>query len=191
MTYNYLVILQNTNRRLVDRFSILLSTTSAALFLMEYFSAADKRLIQLPGALLILLLVGWNLYRSGKRNKRVTYSYILFLTAILWASMPWLPWLSLLFLVLALLERQAKKNLEIGFADDRIVFNTIPRKQYGWDEFSNIVLKDNLLTLDFRNNKLFQRETVEDDEDEDDADEEEFNAYCRVQLEKRQESLIP
>jgi hypothetical protein len=41
-------------------------------------------------------------------------------------------------------------------------------------------LKDGLLTLDFSNNKVVQRE-IEDDE-EDDADEEEFNNFCRNQL---------
>jgi phosphoribosylformylglycinamidine (FGAM) synthase PurS component len=42
------------------------------------------------------------------------------------------------------------------------------------------VLKDNLLTLDFTNNRLLQLE-VEDDE-ESEADEEEFNEYCQKQL---------
>jgi hypothetical protein len=44
------------------------------------------------------------------------------------------------------------------------------------------VLRDGLLTLDFTNNRILQRE-VEDDED-DDADEDEFNDYCRKQLAK-------
>jgi len=43
------------------------------------------------------------------------------------------------------------------------------------------VLKDGLLTLDFKNNRLMQKE-IADDEDEDDADEEEFNTWCRDQL---------
>ena len=47
--------------------------------------------------------------------------------------------------------------------------------------FNNVVLKDGLLTLDFKSNRLMQRE-VADDDDEDDADEEEFNAYCRSRL---------
>jgi hypothetical protein len=61
---------------------------------------------------------------------------------------------------MGLMERQAKKNLEIGFSENSIVFNSFPRKAYGWNDFTNIVLRDNLLTLDFANNKLFQRETI-------------------------------
>ncbi|WP_315814501.1 hypothetical protein [Paraflavitalea speifideaquila] len=39
-----------------------------------------------------------------------------------------------------------------------------------------------MLTLDFVNNRILQRE-IEDDED-DEADEDEFNAWCRKQLNK-------
>jgi hypothetical protein len=37
--------------------------------------------------------------------------------------------------------------------------------------------------MDFKDNRLFQKEVV-DDEEEDDADEEEFNDYCRARLEE-------
>jgi len=45
-----------------------------------------------------------------------------------------------------------------------------------WAEFSNIVLKDNLLTLDFKNNKLIQVSMVEDQTP---VDEHEFNEFCK------------
>ncbi|HQD11089.1 MAG TPA: hypothetical protein PLQ65_15565, partial [Flavihumibacter sp.] len=83
------------------------------------------------------------------------------------------------FIVMGLLERQAKKNLEIGFDAEQIVFNNFPRKHYGWQDFSNIVLRDNILTLDYTDNRLFQRETIDE---EGDADEDEFNAYCQTRL---------
>jgi len=41
-------------------------------------------------------------------------------------------------------------------------------------------LKDGLLTLDFRDNKLIQKEVIDDDEP--DAPEDEFNDYCRSKL---------
>ncbi|MEO6732734.1 MAG: hypothetical protein ABIN01_16045 [Ferruginibacter sp.] len=48
---------------------------------------------------------------------------------------------------------------------------------YQWNDFSNVVLKDNLLTLDFKNNKLIQ---VNIDEGRTAIDEEEFNYYCKT-----------
>ena len=47
---------------------------------------------------------------------------------------------------------------------------------YAWPAFSNIVLKDNLLTLDFKNNKLIQ---VSTDENKTFVDENEFNDFCK------------
>ena len=44
-----------------------------------------------------------------------------------------------------------------------------------WNEFSNIILKDNLLTLDFKNNKLIQ---VNIDETKVNIDENAFNKFC-------------
>jgi len=175
MVYQYVVTLQNTNRRLIDGFSLLLCGASILLFLLQAILSADKRLLFLLGALLLLAVVGYKAYRSFRLGQPVFYNYPLLITGLLWAAMPFYPWLSGLFLVLGLVERQAKKNLEIGFADDRIVFNSFPRKTYAWSEFTNIVLKDNLLTLDFANNKLFQRETIDE---EGDAEEDEFNEYC-------------
>lgn len=47
---------------------------------------------------------------------------------------------------------------------------------YQWNEFSNIILKDNLLTLDFKNNKLIQ---VSIDEKQKAIDENAFNDFCK------------
>ena len=105
------------------------------------------------------------------------------IAALVWMKMPYYQWLSFVFIILALLEYQAKFAVEIGFSDNEIKFNTLFKKKYNWSDFTNIVLKDGLLTLDFANNKILQRE-IEDDDDEDDADEKEFNDYCQRQLTK-------
>jgi hypothetical protein len=179
MVYQYIVTLQNKNRKLIDTFSLLLILASSLLFLGQYFIASDKPLILLIGALVLMGISSFNAYQSIKLQQPVHYNFLLLMAALVWFTMPFYPWLGALFLVLGLIEKQAKKNLEIGFHYNQIVFNSFPRKQYAWKDFSNIVLKDNLLTLDFANNKLFQRETIDE---EGDAEEEEFNAYCSKQL---------
>ena len=45
--------------------------------------------------------------------------------------------------------------------------------EYQWSEFNNIILKDNLLTLDFKNNKLLQLSISEST-----VDEYSFNTFC-------------
>ncbi|MBE7169687.1 MAG: hypothetical protein INR73_03810 [Williamsia sp.] len=114
----------------------------------------------------------------------MSYSHILMAAGLTWFAVPGLvAWIGLPVLVLALLERPAKLPLEIGFTDDRIVINNLFKKRFHWNDFHNIILKDGLLTLDFKNNKLIQRETLDDDED--DASEDEFNAYCKLRLREK------
>ncbi len=80
----------------------------------------------------------------------------------------------------ALLEAQAKYPLEIGFHAEGVVLNSLFKKKFPWNSFQSVILKDGLLTLDFRNNKIFQKEVLDDDEP--DAEEDEFNDYCRSKL---------
>ena len=116
-----------------------------------------------------------------KSRERVRYRYLLLLAGLGWLGMPFLPWIAVFFLLLSFLEYQTKRPLEIGFDQDRVVINSLIRQRHDWSVFNNIVLKDGLLTLDFKSNRLLQKE-VADDEEEDDADEDEFNAYCRGRL---------
>ncbi len=53
--------------------------------------------------------------------------------------------------------------------------NTIGSTAYRWKVFNNIILKDNLLTLDFKNNKLMQLTVMETGNT---TDEGSFNNFC-------------
>jgi len=177
--FDYVVTLKNPTQKFIDYFSIGTILVSLFLFIAQFLVGEERRWIHGIGSLLILLLFGLGLYKSFVRKQAVFYSHVLLITGVIWASMPYYPWLSIPFIVMGLLERQAKKNLEIGFDAEQIVFNNFPRKYYGWQDFSNIVLRDNILTLDYADNRLFQRETIDE---EGDADEDEFNAYCQTRL---------
>jgi hypothetical protein len=58
----------------------------------------------------------------------------------------------------ALLEKQVKFPQEIAFDEEEIVFNSFPKKKHQWNELNNAILKDGILTLDFKNNRIFQKE---------------------------------
>jgi len=57
-----------------------------------------------------------------------------------------------------------------------------------WSEFSNIILKDSLLTLDFHNNKLLQLSIVEETRP---VDEMAFNHFCHTRLQNITGKIIP
>jgi hypothetical protein len=179
MVYDFVVTLKNNSRKYVDNFSLLLLVISVLLFLREQWLSPNIKITYLFGAIAIIAVIGWNLYQQEKNHKTVFYNNALFLAAIGWVTMPFLSWLFIPFSLLALFEKQAKHPLEVGFTDSHITINTLIRRRHQWRDFNNIVLKDDLLTLDFKNNRLLQRETVDE---EGDAEEDEFNLYCQQQL---------
>ena len=186
MRYKYVVILKKTNERTTDILSVLLCLFSALAFAFNGLqslhpgtSTLSWIALAVSTALLAGLIINLTLNRIKKRQVR--YRYWLLLAAIGWIGLTPLPWLGLVFMALTFLEYQTKRPLEIGFDLDRIVINSLITRRFAWTDFNNIILKDGLLTLDFKSNRLLQRE-VADDEDEDDADEEEFNMFCRERL---------
>ena len=183
MVYQFVVTLRNENSKYIDILSLLLCSFSALFFLREQVLVTLSRtIIYLTGFIFILIVVAWNLYQlKTKKKEKVYYNRALFFAALVWANMPYMQWLVFVFAALGLIERQAKFPLEIGFSDKQVVFNSLLKRKFEWTAFNNVVLKDNLLTVDFKNNTVFQKETIDDDGD---AEEEEFNIYCQEQLSK-------
>lgn len=56
-----------------------------------------------------------------------------------------------------------------------IITKMLSKPVHYWNEFNNIILKDDMLTLDFKNNKLLQLNVVQSDKE---VDEESFNNFC-------------
>ena len=180
MHYKYVVILKRDNDKYIDRISIFLCLISMLAFIIEQIRSAHFNFFLSFAALMIGAGIIINLIGSPKKNTRVRYKTWLLLSGLFWIGMPRLQWLSIFYFAMAFMEYQAKYPLEIGFSDDEIVLNTLFKKIYRWPDLSNVVLKDGLLTIDFKNNRLFQK--VVFDEEEMDADEAEFNTYCQRQL---------
>ena len=181
MVYPYLVILKRESERTLDFISILLCLFSALNFINVQIRAGHFQLLFSVFAAIVLIGMTINIVLNRRTGRQVRYKYWLLIAGLGWVAMPFLPWLGILFFFQSFLEYQVKRPLEIGFSHDRVVVNTLFRRTYAWSDFNNVVLKDGLLTLDFKNNRLLQKEIL-DDEDEDDADEDEFNDYCRQQL---------
>jgi len=180
MVYKYVVVLKNLHNRYIDLLGLLLSFISAVCFARELTLANKVGVAYLIGLVFVTAVIIYNLVQTARKRK-VYYSRALLIAALVWMKMPYWQWLAFIFIVLALLEYQAKYAVEIGFADDQVVINSLFKRKYRWDQFNNIILRDGLLTLDFTSNRVLQRE-IEDDEDEEDADEREFNEYCQRQL---------
>ena len=72
------------------------------------------------------------------------------------------------------------RKLIVHINPDQIIYPSFPKKIIDWNEISNIILKDDLLTIDFKNNKIIQQLT---ENTERPVNEKEFNDFCKSHLE--------
>jgi hypothetical protein len=178
MHYDYVVILKRENAHKTDLISLLLLIFSFLAFTFAVIRSGISLFLFLGIAVTLSgLLVS---LRYARKKKEMRFRYWLFATGLCWIGMPFLQWMVVPFFVLALLEAQAKYPLEIGFYSEGVVLNSLFKKKFPWSSLDSVILKDGLLTLDFNNNKLIQKEVMDDDEP--DAREDEFNDYCRSKL---------
>jgi hypothetical protein len=178
MHYDYVVILKRDNARKTDLVSVLLLIFSIISFSYVQIRSGFNAFLTVSATILSLGLF-LNLY-SFRKKKEMRFRNLLLASALFWLGMPYFQWMFLPFVFFAFLEAQAKYPLEIGFYSEGVVLNSLFKKKFPWTSFQSVILKDGLLTLDFRDNKLIQKEVIDDDEP--DAPEDEFNDYCRSKL---------
>ena len=180
--FQYILIIKKEKPLNIDLISILLCFISFAFFIYHSFLQNNFVSVVFLGALLIPVTVTrsvWLKKKSGKSS--ITFKHPLLITGIIWLFIPGLRWFFILFVLFVLFDHQARHPLEIGVSDEQIVITTFFRKRYRWSDFSNVILKDNLLTLDFKNNKVLQREI---EPYLSNVNEKEFNAFCAEQIQK-------
>jgi len=80
--------------------------------------------------------------------------------------------------VLGILYHLALQKLQFIFTPEKVLKLNFPGKEFEWNVFNNVILKDNVLTLDFKNNKLIQAEI----EKSQNINEQQFNSFAQSQL---------
>lgn len=179
--YNYLVTLRKNVDGKINAISIILLFISICIF---FFTAIKlwgtvNQHISIICFVITALVITW-IFLGLFTNKVKNYRLALLLAGAFFFFKPFeFTWLGVLFIVIALLEKQAKFPQEIGFDEQGVTTNSIPSRFYAWADLKNVLIKDNLLTLDFKTNRLYQKEiqnkvskTIEV----------EFNAFCQSKL---------
>jgi len=190
-TYDYVIVTKEpAGHKLIDLISQLMLLMAAAAFIYEGTkNLTDSFLADIISLaslyfLAASIIIYWLIYCFiRKRNGyEVLYRFALFIAACGWYlnKQQWF-YMSISYLIASVLEKPLKVTPEIAFDTEELVFNTVPKKKYLWDQVGNVVLKEGILTIDLKNNKLIQKEI---DADISEADEQDFNDFCRHQLKK-------
>ncbi|MBA2248861.1 MAG: hypothetical protein H0W12_01560 [Chitinophagaceae bacterium] len=88
-------------------------------------------------------------------------------------------WLFIISLMLGILYHISLQKIKLIINTTGIFKVNLPKKKYAWQLFDNVILKDNFLTLNFKNNHFIQGEI------ENKVDENAFNLFAVAQLNKQ------
>lgn len=124
-------------------------------------------------------LIFYIFFKKGRETNIFQMIFGFFLASILWMLIGFylMGFLLLIFAVAGLL---ALRKLKVEFDNQLISYPSFPRKKIEWNEVSNLILRDNILTIDLKNNKLIQH-TLNENENEG-LDETAFNTFVQQQL---------
>ena len=173
----YELVLKNEKQRSYLRFSWLMIIANLAFFV--YLSASTWFKNSGPLLYVLLAIVAIVVIRSSKEQKKKPGLYILFLIIILgWINTRVYWWMAIPIFTLMILDEIARREFVVKVLADKILYPSFPYREIKWNELSNVILKDRVLTIDFKNNKIIQHEIF----NEQGVDEKEFNQFCHQQL---------
>jgi len=180
-SYDYIVVCKSPSFKLVDGVSQLMLFLSLVVFVSAFQSAKFGQSESMVLYVIIGAITGWLVrsYFVQKKQGTAYYRIGLLAAAVGWAFQPDWQWISAIFFLAAALEKQVKFPVEFAFDEHEIVKNSFPKKYYYWNEISNAVIKDGILTIDLRNNHLIQKEIENPGSDKAERD---FNEFCRERL---------
>lgn len=178
--YDFIIVIKTTHHTLVDTVSRMMLLLSIALFGYTISHAPINKYSILLMVLMAGMIAWWiYCYLRQKKGRPVFYRLGLLMATAGWLTLTRFSWITILFFIAVLLEKQVKFPQEIAFDENGIVFNTLPKKYYPWSAIKNAVLKDGILTIDFASNKLYQKEI---DNPGSAGDEQDFNEFCSSKL---------
>jgi hypothetical protein len=183
-TYDYIIVLKKKSFELIDNISKLMLLLALAAFIFDSFSTLYSHNTNLTTSVAWLLvslsatIVAWWIFCGWQQGRSIIpyYRFALMFSAWGWIVLPGGKLIAIVYLVACLLEKPIKVSPEVAFDDEEIVMNSFPKQRFQWDAVNNVVLKDGLLTIDLKNNKVIQKEVDAVVSPEVEA---EFNSFCK------------
>ena len=173
---DYQFFIPNKKRATYQVFSYgILFLNIAGLYIQQQAQDARGAVFYALCAIVVLLSALRN-YRAYKKGK-ATGSNGLFLLVfgLLWVrtDYTYFVWINLL---LAALYMISVRKLRIDVSEQGVSYPSFPPKDISWEQISNLVLKDDILTIDQHNNKIYQHLVAYPDKAVNEA---EFNEFCK------------
>lgn len=168
------------NTRIVDIASLLMLLISCIVFL--FAGVTKQQVVTIVSSSALLLLTGYWLYRAFINRQAFTYlNMLITLVAIYWViqGTTLSVFIGIMLAIAALFEKRLKRQHTAYISKSGVAITTNFSTMLGWQQLANVVIKDGLLTVDTRTNKLYQKELSGDFTIQQEA---EINEFCRLHL---------
>ena len=170
------MLLKNEKLKTYTIVSWLIIALNVVAFVYVGFSGRG-RVANLPyftaGLLVIIFFGRFISDREAFENDSISLCYSI--AIISWIVLSFY-WIAVIVILLFAFQDISRRQLTVFFYDDRIVYPSFPKRTIEWKELNNVVLKDGILTIDLKNNKVYQNEITSP------ASEMDFNEFCDRQL---------
>lgn len=180
MQNSYPFLLTNPGLRQYNRIAYIISLLNLLFFAWLAFIApvANNSATVKVFVLLIAFSFAFEwLYKKFISNRPYYFIVNYILLAAGWIFVSANYGMFLLHVLLGAMDVIVRQNIYLTINEDGITQSQWKlKKKYDWNEFDNIILKDALLTLDFKNNKIRYCNISEP------VNEVEFNEFCRQKL---------
>lgn len=178
--YDYVVVLKNQHKNTIEKTGWLLSIFSILPYAVTIYKNPEMWGVYVVLFVLLSLITSFIIDKRKKRPIKFMPFLLLAGAGLLLLSAHFI--VGLFYIIAALSESWFSKKTEIGFSTKEIVIKGIVRLKTYWSDLNNVIIKDGLLTMDYKNNNVFQAYTDDEDDDDYEVEDDEFNAYCRKKL---------
>ena len=141
----------------------------------SYVYGGNSRIYAIGAAalLLIILTIRWLGKMNGKRFDHFAVAFTIIITGWIFVGAFFTAAINF---VLYLFQDVARRKLIVLVFEDRIIYPSFPRRTLLWSDLNNVVLRDDILTIDQKDNRVYQNEIISE------INESQFNEFCRQQL---------
>lgn len=177
---NFIIFIQNDRYRFMHFFKIAFLLVNAISF--AYIGISTGRYSSFVWSFFTALSIISHL--SAKKIAEQFPRLQFLLLGTYWPAAGWLLlgfyWVSIPVCIVTILSSFIKKIFRFSFFADVIRIDSFPARTIQWVQLQNLVLKDGLLTIDFKNNHIIQSEILLFRPDT--KSEADFNEFCQSQL---------
>ena len=183
IVHDYVVVLKNDHKQSIEKTGWLLSVLILMLLGFSLYTSINPTLLYVTLTITLSLMIS-NWFEKRKK-KNLLFKPILIVGGIgliVSSSLPFI--IGALLITCGLIEKTIVQKRELGFSKNFIQENGFFGKKINWNELNRVVSKDDILTIDFKNNKLIQVYTDNEEDDEYEVGSDEFNAYCQNRIDE-------